>query len=124
MKYNSTLNAECPAGDTGKARPGLAVWLIVRITGLLLVVLVLAHFAYTHLIHDVADTNAAFVSSRMRSPLFLAWDWSMLVLAVLHAVAGSWALIGEYTAKWRSYLRIGLVLLASLMFVLGTLNMI
>jgi succinate dehydrogenase hydrophobic anchor subunit len=124
MNYNSTLNAECAAGDTDKARPGLAVWLVVRITGLLLVVLVFAHFAYTHLIHDVADTNAAFVSSRMRSPLFLAWDWSMLVLALCHAMAGSWAIIGEYTEKWRSYLRIGLVLLVSLMFVLGTLNLI
>ena len=124
MKYNSTLNAECAAGDTGKARAGLAVWLIVRVTGLLLVVLVFAHFAYTHLIHDVADTDAAFVSSRMRSPLFLAWDWSMLVLALFHAVAGSWTVIGEYAAKWRSYLHVGLVLLASLMFVLGTLNLI
>lgn len=124
MKYNSTLNAEWAAGDQGKARSGLAVWLSVRITGLLLVVLVFAHFAYTHLIHDVADTNAAFVSSRMRSPLFLAWDLSMLVLALFHGVAGSWTLIREYTEKWRSYLRIALVLLASLMFVLGTLTLI
>jgi succinate dehydrogenase / fumarate reductase membrane anchor subunit len=124
MKYNSTLNAEWPAGDQGKARSGLAVWLSVRITGLLLVVLVFAHFAYTHLIHDVADTNAAFVSSRMRSPLFLAWDLSMLVLALSHGVAGSWTLIREYTEKWRSSLHIALVLLASLMFVLGTLTLI
>jgi succinate dehydrogenase / fumarate reductase membrane anchor subunit len=124
MKYNSTLNAECAAGDAAKAKPGLAVWLIVRITGLLLVVLVFAHLAYTHLIHDVADTDAAFVSSRMRSPLFLAWDLAMLVLALVHAVAGSWALIREYTAKWASYLRIALILMASLIFVLGTLNLI
>jgi succinate dehydrogenase / fumarate reductase membrane anchor subunit len=124
MKYTATLSAACAAGDTGKARSGLAVWLSVRITGLLLVVLVFAHFAYTHLIHDVADTNAAFVSSYMRSPLFLAWDLSMLILALLHGVAGSWVIIREYTAKWRSYLHITLVLLVSLMFVLGTLALI
>jgi succinate dehydrogenase / fumarate reductase, membrane anchor subunit len=124
MKYNSTLNAASAAGDTGKARSGLAVWLSVRITGLLLVVLVFAHFAYTHLIHDVADTNAAFVSSRMRSPLFLAWDLSMLGLALFHGVAGNWGIIREYTTKWRSYLRFALVLLASLMLMLGILALI
>lgn len=124
MKYNSSLNADWAAGDIGKARSSLAVWLSVRITGLLLIVLVFSHFAYTHLIHDVADTNAAFVSSRMRSPLFLAWDLSMLVLALFHGVAGSWAIIREYTTKWRSYLRFALVLLASLMFMLGILALI
>ena len=124
MKYNSTLNAEWTAGDQGKARSVLVVWLSVRITGLLLVVLVIAHFSYTHLIHDVADTNAAFVSSRMRSPLFLAWDLSMLVLALFHGVAGNWTIIREYSTTWRSYLRFALVLLASLMFMLGILALI
>ncbi len=124
MKYHPVWSTESATEDAGKAKPGLAIWLIVRITGLLLVLLVLSHFAYNHLIHDVAETDAALVSNRMRLPLFLAWDWLMLVLALLHAATGCWTLIGEYTVRWRRHWRIGLVLLASLMFLLGTLNLI
>ncbi len=107
----------------GKARSGLAGWLIVRLTGLLLAVLVLVHFGYTHVLHDVADSNAAFVSSHLRSPAFLAWDGTMLVLALLHATAGGWVIIGEYTARSRRRLRIGLALLASLMVLVDTFNL-
>ncbi len=124
MKFSSTVNATSAAADTTRARSGLALWLCVRITGFLLAVLVFAHFAYTHLIHDVADTNATFVLSRMRSPLFLAWDLLMLGLALFHGAAGGWVVIREYTTKWRRFSCISVILFVSLMFILGSLILI
>jgi hypothetical protein len=52
----------------------LASFVLVRVTGLLLTVLVLGHFALTHIVHDVADTNAAFIARRWGSALWLIWS--------------------------------------------------
>lgn len=81
----------------GRARPSLA-WLTIRVTAILLAVLVLAHFAATHLLTDVADTDSAFIASRWQSGLIAATDWLMLVAAVLHGAAGAWTVIGDLVA--------------------------
>ena len=39
------------------ARRGVVAWLLVRLTGLLLTVLVLGHFALTHILTDVAEVE-------------------------------------------------------------------
>jgi succinate dehydrogenase hydrophobic anchor subunit len=76
-------------------RPGLA-WLTIRVTALLLAVLVLAHFAVTHLLNDVAETDSAFVAERWQSGVVAATDALMLVAAVLHGVAGTWAVVDDH----------------------------
>jgi succinate dehydrogenase hydrophobic anchor subunit len=91
-----------------EARPGAvrpragrsraAAYLLVRVTGVLLAVLVLGHFALTHVVHDVASTGSAFVSRRWASALWLAWDWLMLSAAFAHGAAGIWVLVDDYTA--------------------------
>ena len=43
-------------------------WFFMRISGLVLVVLALGHFALTHILNDVTDTNAEFVGQRWRRP--------------------------------------------------------
>jgi succinate dehydrogenase hydrophobic anchor subunit len=80
----------------GRAR-GLLVYVVVRLTGLALAVLVLGHFALTHVITDVAETDSGFVARRWASVLWIAWDWAMLGAAVAHGAAGLWIVIGDYT---------------------------
>jgi succinate dehydrogenase hydrophobic anchor subunit len=80
------------------ARPGLA-WLTIRVTALLLAVLVLTHFAVTHLLNDVAETDSAFVAARWQSGIVAATDALMLVAAVLHGVAGTWAVVDDHVAS-------------------------
>lgn len=80
---------------------GLLTWLVVRVTGLLLAVLVLGHFAVTHIVTDVADTGSAFVAERWRSAVVLGWDWLMLAAAVLHGAAGLRAIVVEYAGPRR-----------------------
>ncbi len=76
-------------------QPRLVAFLVVRTTALGLAVLVLGHFAVTHLVNDVAETGSSFVLQRWSSGLWLAWDWTMLAAALAHAGAGVWLLIDE-----------------------------
>src|SRR5205085_2255141 len=60
-----------PSGAGGRERSFEAwSWLFMRISGVALVVLALLHFALTHLINDVAQTNSGFVSDRWHNPLW------------------------------------------------------
>ena len=76
-----------------------AAYLVVRLTGVLLAVLVLGHFALTHVITDVAETGSAFVGRRWGSVLWVAWDWTMLGAAFAHGGAGMWIAIDDYTPE-------------------------
>ena len=82
-------------------RPRLAAFLVLRVTALALAVLVLGHFALTHVVNDVAETGSSFVLQRWSSGLWLAWDWTMLAAALAHAGAGIWLLIDEQASAAR-----------------------
>lgn len=96
------------------------VWVTVRVTGLVLAVLVVGHFALTHIVTDVADTGADFVAERLGSALYLAWDAAMLVFAVIHGAIGVGAVIGEYAdGRLRRSLLTLLAVLSATMMVAG-----
>ena len=77
---------------------GGIAWLTIRVTGVVLAILVLLHFALTHLLTDVAETGSAFVAERWESGIVAATDWVMLVAAVLHGAAGVWTVLGDYAS--------------------------
>lgn len=109
----------------GYGRAPLANWLIVRVTAVILSVLVLGHFALTHFVTDVAETDSTFVASRWASPFFLGWSWTMLVAAVIHGAAGLWVAIAEYSSgRRRSLMRWTLVALSILMIAGGTATLV
>jgi succinate dehydrogenase hydrophobic anchor subunit len=95
------------AGAVRSARPGAVRprggrsraigFLLVRLTGVLLAVLVLGHFALTHVINDVADTGSGFVRDRLASAVWLGWDAAMLTAAFAHGAAGLWIVVEDYT---------------------------
>jgi succinate dehydrogenase hydrophobic anchor subunit len=87
------------APRTRGTRGRLTAFVLVRVTGLVLAVLVLGHFALTHVITDVAAADADFVARRWASALWVAWDVTMLVCALLHGVAGMWIAVEDYTPE-------------------------
>jgi succinate dehydrogenase / fumarate reductase membrane anchor subunit len=102
-------------------RRGLFAWLLVRFTGLILTVLVIGHFALTHIVTDVAQTGSSYVASRWASALVVGWDWIMLAAAVLHGAVGLRVVIGDYApARGRGVLVGLLVVLGVAMVALGT----
>ena len=108
-----------------RARPSIA-WLTIRLTAVVLAVLVLAHFAATHLLTDVARTDSAFVAARWESGLVAAADWLMLVCAVLHGTAGAWTIANDYvrSSSRRSAIRVILAVLAVVMVAVGTATLL
>lgn len=103
-------------------RPRLAAFLVMRTTAVLLAVLVLGHFAVTHLVTDVAQTGSSFVLRRWSSALWLAWDWTMLAAALAHAGAGIWLMIDEQApgVVLRRRLQVATAATVAVLLVVGT----
>lgn len=88
-------------------------YVLLRVSGLLLAVLVLGHFAVTHVTTDVADTDSRFIDRRWASALWLGWDGLMLAATLLHAVVGMWAVTADYSDGRRRRLLRGMLLAAT-----------
>lgn len=76
-------------------------WLLIRVTGVLLSVLVLGHLLAVHLLTDVAHTTSSFVLRRWSTGLWVAWDGCLLTAAVAHGAAGAWAVIRDHLKPGR-----------------------
>jgi succinate dehydrogenase / fumarate reductase, membrane anchor subunit len=77
----------------GRERPlggfELWMWLFMRISGLLLVFLAVGHVLIMHIPDGgVSRVDFNFVAVRWDNPLWRAWDWMLLSLALVHGIAG------------------------------------
>jgi succinate dehydrogenase / fumarate reductase membrane anchor subunit len=112
----------------GRARPQgggfeLAVWYLIRLTGLGLFVLALAHFVITHVVFDSAIQTAEWVAAERWSSI--AWrtlDWLMLSMVLFHAFMGVRVVLQDYTSGGaRTALTMALYLAALVLFAMGTM---
>jgi succinate dehydrogenase / fumarate reductase, membrane anchor subunit len=96
-------------------------YVLLRVTGLMLSVLVLGHFAVTHFVTDVARDNSAFVARRFSSVLWIAWDATMLAAALAHGAAGIRLALADYSADAgrRRFLERCVVSFSVVLFVVG-----
>lgn len=65
----------------------------------MLAVLALGHYGLTHIVNDVAETDASFVARRWSSVLWVTWDGLLLGTALLHAAAGTMAVLRDYRTE-------------------------
>jgi succinate dehydrogenase / fumarate reductase membrane anchor subunit len=109
----------------GRSNFELYAWVFMRVSGVLLVLLVLALFAIMHVFGGGLDrVNFAFVSGRWANPFWRVYDAAMLTLALLHGGNGLRVIIDDYarTAYRRLvYLSLAAVVVG-LTWVLGTLT--
>jgi len=96
-------------------------YVLLRVTGLMLSVLVLGHFAVTHFVTDVARNDSAFVARRFSSVLWIAWDATMLAAALAHGTAGVRVALADYAtdSRRRRVLERVVVSVSVVLFVLG-----
>jgi succinate dehydrogenase membrane anchor subunit len=109
---------------TGRGGFELWTWLFMRISGLILVFLVLGHFTIVHLLGEGVDrVDFAFVSGRWASPFWQTWDWLMLTLGLLHGANGMRVIIDDYVRAdgKRLALKSTLFTVTLAMLLLGTL---
>lgn len=114
-------------GKTPKATRGnfeMAAWLFMRLSGVVLVVLVIGHLLIQLVLDGgVSKIGFAFVVSRWASPFWQVWDLLMLWLAMLHGANGLRTVINDYAerANTRLWLK-GLLYTATVFTILlGTL---
>jgi succinate dehydrogenase hydrophobic anchor subunit len=98
-------------------------YVAMRVTGLLLSVLVLGHFAVTHFVTDVARDDSAFVTRRLSAAVWIAWDTAMLAAALVHGALGVRIALADYSGSARTQRRLekAVLALAFALFVLGTI---
>jgi succinate dehydrogenase hydrophobic anchor subunit len=114
----------------GRARPQgsgweLAIWYLMRLTGLGLFVTALAHYMITHFIYDPAIQNAEWVTARWGNVAWRTADWLMLTFVVFHAFMGVRIVIHDYTSGGlRTLLTMVLYLLAFVIYALGTMVLV
>ena len=113
-----------------RARPSgsgfeLAVWYLMRLTGLGLFVLAISHFLITHVLYDPAAQDSSFISERWANLSVRTADWLMLAFVVFHAFMGLRIIVGDYTRGGvRTVLTMGLYLLAIVIFFMGTIALL
>ncbi len=99
-------------------------WIFMRMSGLLLVFLVLGHlFIMLLLDGGVQRVNFGFVAGRWASPFWQTWDLLQLWLAQLHGTNGLRWIINDYAERdgTRFWLKTLLYTASFLVLVLGTL---
>jgi succinate dehydrogenase / fumarate reductase, membrane anchor subunit len=113
-----------PSGSKSKTNFEMYSWLFMRMSGLLLVVLVLGHLLIMNVLDGgVKRINFAFVAGRWSSPFWQTWDMAQLWLAQLHGANGLRTIINDYATKdnTRFWLKMLLYTSAALVLTLGTL---
>ena len=115
---------------SGSARPQgggweLAIWYGMRLTGLGLFVLALAHYLITHFLSDPASQNAQWIGIRWDNIAWRTIDWLMLAFVIFHGFMGLRTVVGDYTRGGvRTAITMGLYLGAIILFALGTIVLV
>jgi succinate dehydrogenase / fumarate reductase membrane anchor subunit len=76
----------------------LAIWLYLRLSGIVLLFLVLGHMLLMHVLVGVNGISFGFVQARWSGLGWRAYDFSMLVLAMGHGALGLRGLAYEHVA--------------------------
>lgn len=98
-------------------------WFFMRISGLMLVFLVLGHMAIMHVFGGgVERVNFEFVAARWKGMFWRTYDWTLLALALLHGANGARVVLEDFIRKpgLRVFMKASLYTLTFLFFVIGT----
>lgn len=72
-------------------------WFFIRISGLLLLFLVLGHLAIMHVFGGgIQRVDFDFVAARWHGVFWRSYDWLLLSLALLHGANGTRTIIHDY----------------------------
>jgi succinate dehydrogenase / fumarate reductase membrane anchor subunit len=109
---------------SGRTNYELYSWLFMRISGVVLVFLVLGHLFIMNILDGgVQRINFAFVAGRWSSPFWQVWDLLQLWLAMIHGGNGLRTIINDYAERDNTRVILKSLLYISVVFILllGTL---
>nr|WP_298801439.1 succinate dehydrogenase, hydrophobic membrane anchor protein [uncultured Pseudokineococcus sp.] len=99
-------------------------WLFMRLSGAVLVVLVIGHLFVNLMVGDgISGLDFGFVAGKWASPFWQVWDLAMLWLAMIHGSNGVRTIINDYAQRDMTRIVLKTLVLVALVFtvVLGTL---
>ena len=104
----------------------LYAWFFMRISGIVLLLMVLGHFTIMHLINNIEVINYQFVAQRFTTPFWRTYDLVMLWLALLHGVNGVRTLVDDYihARGWRLLALSTLYVVGFMILALGSLVLV
>ncbi len=111
----------------GRPRPqgglDLMAWIFMRVSGVVLLFMVLIHLVIMHIINNVEVINYHFVAQRYATPFWRTYDVVMLWLALIHGVNGVRVMIDDYVGSrgWRVVSLASLYVLGFIFLALGSL---
>jgi succinate dehydrogenase membrane anchor subunit len=111
----------------GRPRPqggiDLLAWIFMRVSGVVLLFMVLVHLAIMHIINNIEVINYHFVAERYATPFWRTYDVVMLWLAFIHGLNGVRVMIDDYVSShgWRVFSLASLYVLGFVFLVLGSL---
>jgi len=87
-------------GNYGSASGGdRLAWYFFRLSGVVLLVLALGHMWITHYANVPTETTFDFVHNRWANPLWRAFDWMLLLMALWHGILGVRVIVTDYVRK-------------------------
>ena len=97
-------------------------WFFMRVSGVVLLFMVLGHMFIMHVLTGVDQINYWWVAERLATPFWRTYDWIILVLAMLHGMNGMRVIIDDYVQArgWRTFLMAALWTVGFVFFALGS----
>ena len=105
------------------SRRELLAWYTIRVSGLMLFVLALAHFSILHFIWDPGEQTADFIARERWNQLFWrGFDWLLLMSVLFHGFLGVRTVVMDYIHRpaWREFTLLLLYATGVILFVIGT----
>ncbi len=101
----------------------LAVWYLMRLSGVALFVLALGHFSIQHFVFDPANQTSQWIfNQRWNSLFWRTFDWLLLIMVLFHAFMGVRTVTMDYLkAGARTWSLMALYLVGIVLFVMGTI---
>jgi succinate dehydrogenase / fumarate reductase membrane anchor subunit len=115
-----------PRSRTVRTRGGnteMYGWIFMRVSGVLLVFLVLGHLFVNLMVGEgINAIDFGFVASKWASPFWQVYDLLMLWLAMIHGANGLRTIINDYAERdgTRFWLKVALVATTFLIIAVGT----
>ncbi|MGH2548901.1 MAG: succinate dehydrogenase, cytochrome b556 subunit [Thermomicrobiales bacterium] len=118
-RSQSGLGSNIPGADR-------LVWYFFRVSGIALLVLALGHIFITHYANVPSDTTFDWVSKRWANPLWRAFDWLLLLLALWHGILGMRLSITDYIRKagWRTVIMSAFWIIGLVFTVVGSITIL
>ncbi|MEK6544463.1 MAG: succinate dehydrogenase [Elusimicrobiota bacterium] len=105
---------------SNSSRLSALAWLYLRVSGILVLFLALGHLYIMHIANSIETIDSAFAAERLSAPVWRAYDFLLLTLALSHGGFGINNILQDCINEKRKKLASGIVLIVcAALFVIG-----